>query len=265
LAWLVDRGIQTAGVREIASALGMAPSSTHHLLTTLEEEGLVRRLEGGRYELGLEFMRLAWRSTARFPVRDLAQPILRDLATASGETALLGLYEPARRQMIFAASADSPQPLRYVIDLNQWVSVHRGASGLAILAFLADDEIEDVIRGLVGTPDDRALDAPALRRELASVRRQGYACTHGQRIDGAVGVAAPAFGADGLVIGDVMVTMPEQRFSSGTEQELAQLVCKAAAELTGALHGPVAGVNARQRGAAETAASSRARSDRVDD
>ena len=58
---------------------------------------MVARLPDGQYRLGLEFHRLTWRSTARFP-------------------------------------------LRYAVELNTWLPVHAGASGLAILASLPENE-----------------------------------------------------------------------------------------------------------------------------
>jgi IclR family transcriptional regulator, acetate operon repressor len=239
LAWMVDRGAQTSGVREIAQAFGMPPSTVHRLLSALEHEGLMQRLPSGRYQLGLEFFRLAWRSTSHFPIRDVAVPRLEKLAAASEETALLGLYDPARRQMLFAASAESVHSLRYVVELNKWLPVHSGASGLAILAFLPDDEISSVLGETALTPltDATITEPDELRRALARTRERGYAFTRGQRIAGAVGIAAPIWDPNGRVIGDVMVTMPEHRFAPASERQLATLVMDAAAQITDLIGG----------------------------
>lgn len=235
--------MQTSGVREIAQAINMHPSTVHRVLSALEHEGLVQRVDGGRYQLGLEFFRLAWRSTSQFAVRDISLPILQKLAAASEETALLGLYDPARREILFAASAESVHTLRYVVDLNKWLPIHCGASGLAILAFLPDEEVDAVIRetGLTPVTDATITDPNELRRSLALIRERGYALTRGQRIAAAVGIAAPIWGSNGNVVGDVMVTVPEHRFAHEGERQLAELVTDAAAEITRLIGGTETG------------------------
>ena len=81
---------------------------------------MVHRRPGGSYELGLEFYRLAWRSTDRFSLNRAAAGSLQELAAACNETAFLGVYSDVRRQMMFATSIDSDHPLRYVLEL--WVA-----------------------------------------------------------------------------------------------------------------------------------------------
>src|SRR4051812_41526224 len=61
LAWLVENSGPEVGVRELATAMKIAPSSAHRLLMGLAEEGFIRQnADSGRYELGLEFLRLAY-------------------------------------------------------------------------------------------------------------------------------------------------------------------------------------------------------------
>lgn len=243
---MLDGPQQEWGVRTLAAALGLPVTSVHRVLRTLEAEGIVEQVgTSGAYRVGLELYRLAWRATSSNPVAKAALPVLQDLAAACNETALLGLYEASRKEMVFAASAESRHPVRYVVELNQWVPLHAGASGLAILAFLPDDERAQIVqRGLGAGPITPATitDPFTLDKELRRVRSQGYACTTGQRIAGAVGLAAPIFGSDGRVVGDVMVTIPTHRFDPANEGELAATVMEHAAEITRRLGGAVPAV-----------------------
>src|SRR4051812_26163443 len=117
---------------EIAAGGGMHPATVHRVLGQLVEDGLVRQAPGtGAYGLGLEFLRLAWLASGRESLRDVAEPELRALTADTGETSWLGLYEPSRRQMLFAAAVESPQPIRQVRPINEWRPVHGGASGPA--------------------------------------------------------------------------------------------------------------------------------------
>ncbi len=244
---MVDSPDQAWGVREIARGLHMSHSTAHRILGLLEEEGFVtQEPASGHYRLGLELYRVAWRATGVHPIRNVALPILQDLVQEVNETALLGLYDPARCEMIFAASVESRHPLRYVVETNRWVPIHAGATGLAILAFLPAEEQAKVIDRAVNAAPLTArtlTNARDLQAEAEAIRHKGYACTGGQRIEGAVGIAAPIWGANGRVVGDVAITLPDQRFSPAQETELAAAVIRAADRITHQLGGtsPAAG------------------------
>ena len=99
----------------------------------------------GRYYLSLEFLRLAYVSIGRLPIRQVALSHMRRLTDACNETSLLGLYDSMRQEMMFLAMIDSSHALRYSVELNTWLPVYVGASGLAIMAFLSNDEISMII------------------------------------------------------------------------------------------------------------------------
>lgn len=229
LTMMVDGSQNTHGVRELAGRLGVSASTAHRLLTDLERLGMVTRLPDGVYQLGLEFQRLAWLATGRYPLRDAAQPVLRELTDDSGESTFLGVYGEQQRALMFVTCVESAHPLRYVMELNKWLPLHAGASGLAILAFLPPEVRQDIVgAGLAALTSATVTDPKRLTRNLDRIRDRGYAISRGQRIPGAVAVAAPVFGLYGTVIGDVGVTMPHTRFKSGAEPALAEAVLAAA-------------------------------------
>jgi IclR family acetate operon transcriptional repressor len=232
------------GVREMAKAFHMSPSSAHRILATLGHEGLVGvDSVKGRYRLSLEFFRMAWRATVRFPFRQAALPALQSLAAQCNETAFLGLYDPTRMEMMFVEVVESSHPLRYELELNRWLPVYAGASGLAIMAFLPEPERRAIMaRTRLASLTDRTISDPdLLEKEMAKIREQGYACTQGQRIPGAVGMAAPIWGPDGRVIGDLILTIPDHRFDQQLESRLARLLVQHAQRVTRGIGGQVPG------------------------
>jgi IclR family transcriptional regulator, acetate operon repressor len=239
LTMMVDAGAESYGVRQVAKMLSVSPSTAHRLLVDLEALGMVARLPDGQYRLGLEFHRLAWRSTARFPLRELAREVLDALARDTGESSFLGVYDRQRRQMMFAAYVESAHPLRYAVDLNTWLPVHAGASGLAILASLPENERHEIVHERpLDAVTDRTLAAPEeLDAALATVRRQGYAVSHGQRFAEATALAAPVFDGSGVVVGDIGISIPTSRFEPSAESDLAVRVRRAADELTARVGG----------------------------
>lgn len=232
---LVDHPGATLGVREIATLLDLAPSTCHRILTVLTEAGYVDHRGDGRYSVGFELQRLAWRVAARFPAPAVAEPVLRELAETTGETSALGLFDPVRNQITFVAEVQTQHRLRYMAELFRSIPIHAGASGLSILAFLEPklrDEILHAPDGLDRFTDATLTTPEALNAAIAEIRSKGYAITHGQRALGAVGIAAPFWGDDATVLGNIMVTIPEQRFDPALEPSLSAAVLRAAAAMT---------------------------------
>lgn len=239
---LVDHPQGALGVRELAGMLGTAPSTTHRVLTMLAETGYVSRDDDGRYSVGFELQRLAWRVAARFPAPAVAEPVLQALTEQTGETSALGLFDPIRRQITFVAQVETQHRLRYMAELFHSIPIHAGASGLSILAFLDAGLRERIVHapeGLAAITSETLTTPAELEGAISAIRAQGYAITHGQRATGAVGIAAPVWNADGAVLGNIMVTIPEQRFDPALEPQLADAVLAAAREMTQVVGGRV--------------------------
>jgi DNA-binding IclR family transcriptional regulator len=228
------------GVREIAKGVAMNPSTVHRLLGLLEEEGLVRQDDpGGGYGLGTELLRLAWTAAGSHPVRSAALPHMRELAAASGETVTLGLYDPVRQQTCVLAVVESDAPFRYVSNLHEWRDLYTGASGRAVMAFLPEDERRAIVERtkLAPATEHTITHTDELETVLAEVRARGYASSQEERRLGGVGIAAPVFGAGGIVLGEVGLSVPTQRFDPDDGPRLARLVLTCAERIGAALGG----------------------------
>ena len=233
LGWMAAADGADWALGEVARGVGMHPSTVHRVLGLLEHEGLVTHDPvAGRYGLGLEFLRLAWTASSHHDLRDVALPWLRGLSAETQETAWLGLYEPSRKAMMFAAAVESPQLVRHVRPLGEWLPVHGGASGRAILAFLPEGERSEILAAPLPALTERTITDPErLAVVLDGVRRRGYAVSRGERAAGGVGVAAPVLDDEGRVLGVVGVGLPEQRFRARDEARLAALVRACAARV----------------------------------
>jgi DNA-binding IclR family transcriptional regulator len=228
------------GVRELGHVLGMSPASVHRLLTMLGEYGLIQRhSRSGRYQLGSEAFRLGLSLTAHLDLRNVGTPVMEELVAQCNETAFLGMFDPARMEVMFVAAVNSTHPLRYIVPLNEWFPVHAGASGLSIMAFLSEEERQAIVaqKGLPALTPNTITDPGVLEKELQRVRTQGYALSVGHRHAGAVAIAAPVFGRDGRVVGDLALSIPEARFDAQLEARLPPLVVQHARRITDGLAG----------------------------
>ncbi|MGO1543656.1 MAG: IclR family transcriptional regulator [Gulosibacter sp.] len=238
LTLVVDSDQDLHGVRELASKLEVSPSTVHRLVTDLQQLGLLSRASNGSYRLGLEFMRLAWTTVERYPLQEASADVLHELTEQSGESSFFAVYGEAKRQLMFSLTVESPHPLRYSLPQKQWIPLHAGASGLAILAHLPDEDAEEVIDGdRVAFTSRTIQDVAELRARVALVAREGYSLTRGERIEGALAIAAPVFGPSGTVVGSIGISMPEVRFSPAYSSSFAGMVKRAAGQATAYLTG----------------------------
>jgi IclR family transcriptional regulator, acetate operon repressor len=238
LRWMGRQDKTHFGVRRIASALGLQPSTISRLLRRLSDEGIVRKDPiSGEYGFGLELIRLGLLASKNLDVQRIARPCLEQIAAECNETSILAIYDSTRNEMLRVDKVDSTHPLNYTIKMDEWTEIYRGASGLGILAFLPQPQRDSVVTIADAAATD---EEPWLKREnlttiLDDTRARGYACTHGRRLSGAVAVSAPIMSISGDVVGDIIVTVPEVRWADHREADLAKLVMDAAATVSNEL------------------------------
>jgi IclR family transcriptional regulator, acetate operon repressor len=215
---------------DLAAATGLARSTTSRLLVALERNGLVRRDAAGRFRPGEVFVRFAWQGGAEAGLIEVARPYLDQLGEATGETVNLGVERDGMVEQI--AQVDSV----YVIGATNWlgrpVPLHCAALGKVLLAFgaaqLPPGRLE---RRTPATITGRA----ALARDLAAVRRHGYAVTDGELEPGLVAVAAPVYRDGGAVVAALSVSGPATRLAPARVSRVAARCMADAAALSAVL------------------------------
>jgi DNA-binding IclR family transcriptional regulator len=236
IEWMIDAEQPSYGVREIAQALSIPPSSAHRLLSMLEEADVVE-VEGatGRYRFSMRYYRMSCRLAAtQYPVNQVAKAGCRQLADDTGESVYLGVYDARGRTFMYVESFESRNPVNYVMAKYERHPLYPGAGGLSILPFLPPDEQEVILSelSLEKVTDRTITDLAQIRSDLAEIRKQGYAISVGRRIIGGAGVGAPLYGPDGKIFGGVVLALPEQRFLQYDVAELGQTVAAAAAAIS---------------------------------
>ena len=123
----------------VRSALDMPKSSTHRLLGELAGLGIVRRTEDGRYSLGARLLYWGEAAAETFDLRVVAEPSMRRLRDAVGESVHLYLRDKDTRVCI--AAVEARHELRPFIQLGRPLPLRAGAAGKLLLAF-ADEETQ---------------------------------------------------------------------------------------------------------------------------
>ena len=223
------------GVREIARRLGLATATTGRLLATLHSAGVLARNPGRTYTLGPRVLAWAGLYTGGLDVRATAAPILDRLRRATRESTMLYVLDGDER--VCVERLEGPENIRAVVRLGERLPCYAGAGGKVLLAFLPPAEQQAMLARLtlVRFTDRTVTSRARLERDLATIRRQGYATTVGERFPGATAVAAPIFGADGSVIAAVNVSGPTNRFTASRRTECIRHVTRAALAISRAM------------------------------
>jgi len=219
-------------IRRVSTALSLPPSTVHRMLEQLTAQDLVfydRSIH--RYSLGPELYRIGCLIVARHPLATIAEPVLQEITRQTGEASILGLLLPKQRRMIFASKVDSDKRLRYRIDLNQPITLVKGASGRTILAYLPEEDINACIAE-EGKELGGKAQALKLKQDLAEIRTNGYGFSQGSRIPGAVGFAVPLFSARNEIFGSLCLTIPEQRYDPRTRKTLLSILTSGGRKLS---------------------------------
>lgn len=222
--------------RHATPPVRLARPTAHRLLTSLAQAGLVDRdAATGRWLLGPELYFMGNAARARYDVTALAQPVVRRLAQATGESAFFS----ARRgdETICLLREDGPFPIRSHV-LHEGIRFPLGvaSAGLAILAFLPDTEVEDYLSRVdLAASHGPAHDADAVRERVRGAREDGWALNPGLIVEGSWGMGAAVFDDRGAPAWALSLTGIEHRFAPARQRELGELLLREAHALTTAL------------------------------
>ncbi len=229
LAFGPERTTLTAA--DVARITGLNRSTAHRILRSYEFAGIVRRGPNG-FSLGPVVLRLADTFLSQLmDLPGLADPFLEQLRDATGETAALHIRDGMGRVVV--KQVESRNELRrHYPDIGQLLPLHTGAPSRAILAFLAEPELDQYLALTPVAFPDAPPDPRALRADLARIRELGFAASRGQRTAGVASVAAPIFAGSGRVVAAINVSGPLERFDESATLRFADLVVAAAASLS---------------------------------
>jgi DNA-binding IclR family transcriptional regulator len=190
--------------------------TAYRLAVALERHGVLARDGDGRFVLGRRLA--AWGAITGSGLPDAARPVLARLCEETGESAQLYVREGDHR--VCVAVHERPSGLRDTVPLGAVLPLDRGSGGKVLLAW---------------TPDANRF--PVAPRELATVRRRGWAESVAEREAGVASVSAPVFDGPGAVVGAVGVSGPIDRLGPHPGRRLSGAVTGAAGDISAALGG----------------------------
>ncbi|MFO1349776.1 MAG: IclR family transcriptional regulator C-terminal domain-containing protein [Gammaproteobacteria bacterium] len=230
-----ERGINLS---DLAQQVGLAPSTTHRLLNTLEQKRFVHHDEDlGRWFIGVKAFSVG---NAFLHHRDFvaaARPWMHRLMEQAGETVNLGILDDG--EAVFLAQVECREMMRMIVQMGSRAPLHASGVGKALLAAMSETQVTHILhrRGLARFTAN-TLDTPAkLRAALADVRRLGYAYDDEEHAVGLRCVAATLYDEHGAPLAAISVSGPKARILDERIPELGAMVARSAAAITASLGG----------------------------
>jgi IclR family acetate operon transcriptional repressor len=222
---------------DLVDASGLPRPTALRLLDVLCRAEVLRADADSRYSLGPRVAAWGQSFLDRLDLRSQAVDLMEELVEICGETSFLGVVD--RKQVLYVAAVDSPQPVRPAARPGFRNPLHCTAIGKVLLSGMTDAEI----RGLLVPPLERRTENTIAEPDdviahIALVRERGYAIDEIENEEGVRCVAAPVRDHTGAVVAGISVSAPAYRFSDEDRQRLAPQVLRVAAELSRRLGAP---------------------------
>lgn len=227
---LLER-VNEAGITEIADELGLAKSTVHRHVKTLESRGFLVR-EGDDYRIGSRFLDYGIHARNRHPLYEVARPKIDELAAETDEKVWCAIEEHGIGVHVYGA--EGRHSVRTHARVGLRTPLHQFAAGKAILAHLPDDRVEEVLaeHGLPARTSETITDRAELHDQLEAIRERGYAFNREESVAGVHAVGAPIRDGSGTAIGAISVTGPTNRLRGDLlTEELPDLLLGATNEV----------------------------------
>jgi len=221
---------------DLSQQLKIARPTVYRILSTLVRHGFVIREDGSPcFRASLKLLELGHQVLERTDLHEAARPTLCDLAAEFRETVHLAVEEGGR--MVYLDKVEGPGPFCTNSRIGRRVPMHCTGLGKAVLAHLPADKLRAILsrHGMLrGTPRTIVTMA-GIERELARVRRQGFAIDDVEFEDGVRCVGVPVFDHLGVPVAAISISAPVSRMSRAHARRVGLILRNAVAKVSTAI------------------------------
>jgi len=218
---------------DLVEQSGLAKSSVHYLLVTLERRGYVHRDgRAGRYLLGTKLFGLANSALRGLALRQKTAPLLAVLRLKTGLTVHMGILEGSETVLISKHEGHTSRPL--ATWLGKRMEMHCTGLGKALLACLPEIQVEAIMRthGLGRHNENTICTSKRLHEEMERIARLGYAVDDEEDELGMRCVGVPVFDADGRPAAAISVAGTTSEITADNIVSLVADLKRTAARIT---------------------------------
>lgn len=223
---------------DVALSAGVASSTAHRILTTLEAHKFVTQdEERDLWFIGVNAFAIGNAFLRNRRLVDIGRRTMRRLMQETGESVNLAIEDDGA--VVYISQVESHSPIRSFHRPGSRGAIHASGVGKAFLAAMSDEAVGRLLHksGLQKFTDQTITEPKRLFRELAEVRSHGWAVDDEERNIGMRCVAAVIYDEHAEVIAALSLSGPTSRITRERLGELGPTVKRAAAEITASIGG----------------------------
>lgn len=215
-----EKGLTT---KEISERVGIGRQATYHLLHTLVESGMLTRVEGRRYVLGLGVGMLAEGFGRQLAPGEHLAPIVREVAQRTGETSYATGWWSNEITVLTVARGTNPVRAAEVPH-GHIGHAHARASAKLILAYAPAELRQQYLASheRVALTKNTKTEVAALEEDFARIRELGYSEEEEEFALGLCCLAVPLGPAVSPFA--LSISAPRERFLEERDRYLSELL-----------------------------------------
>jgi DNA-binding IclR family transcriptional regulator len=230
---LLDAAPGGLQLKEIAAGAGLNKSTAHRFLSHLESEGYLFRDALKNYMVGPKLARLGSGVAFQATLSRLARPVMENLRKITGETVNLAVLDGA--DVLYIDMVETVHTFRLVTRIGSHLPFYSTSLGKAMAAAITDSHRLDELCANVSfehiTP--RTVSSPTqLKKQLALIRRRGYAIEDEEAVAGVRCLGAAILDAGGQVAAAISISGPVVRVTTDRVPIFARELCRSAREIS---------------------------------
>lgn len=237
---LIAESHGSVALTELAQQAGLPNSTTHRLLTTMQQQGFVRQTgDLGFWTIGAHAFVVGSSFLQSRNLLALVHPVLRSLMESSGETVNLAVLDLSDHQAVIIDQVQCTQLMRMSAPIGGKLPMHASGAGKAFLAHLSDEQVSTLLhqKGLHPYTPNTLMSPQSLKNNLAQVRKAGFSFDDEEHALGLRCVAAPIYDEHGEAFAALSISGPIARMTDDRITELGALVIREARQVTLAYSG----------------------------
>lgn len=234
LEWIAESGSSVA-LTELAQQAGLPNSTTHRLLTTMQQQGFVRQVgDLGHWAIGAHAFVIGSSFLQSRNLLAIVHPVLRKLMEASGETVNLAVLDQSDHQAIIIDQVQCTQLMRMSAPIGGKLPMHASGAGKAFLANLSEEQVTGLLhrQGLHAYTPATFTSPLLLKEDLLQIRKRGYSFDDEEHALGLRCIASCIYDEHKEPFAAISISGPISRITDDRVTELGAMVIKATKELT---------------------------------
>lgn len=223
-------------LKEITNKVFYPKPTVFRLLNTLSTLGYVVQDNNSKtFSISSKFLLFINGSVKGSRLLLIAHPYMQELKDEFNET--INLTKFINNKIIFIDVIESDNQFRISNSVGGQASIHSNSTGKVIFAFLPYNKRKEILENYSFTPCTKKTikTISEFEKEMAKVKKQGFAVDNEEAYEGVICRAAPIFDKNNEIIAAISISMPKVRVKKQVLNKIEKKLIKITQNISSSL------------------------------